>query len=46
MTKRGVVLDMRVVVLIGGGLVWENFARESVYIEGCVRVLCILFFLV
>ena len=46
MTKRGrlvLVLDMRVVILVGGGLVYEIFVRRSVYSEGCSEDFMYLF---
>ena len=47
MTKRGVVLDMRVVTLKGRVSFWDHCVRGSVVIffRDVVRILCIFSFL-
>ena len=46
MTKRGVVLDMRVVTLRGKVSFWDHFVRGSVIIlRDVVRISCIFSFL-
>ena len=45
MTKRGSSFDLRVVIYIGGELVYEIFLLGGVFIffEGCNEDLCIFF---